>query len=283
MHTFCGMIRNVLSPLVVVVLVASSCAGDAEPTEFSTAQPVSTAATVTTSTSTIPTPSIEPSDATTPPTSFRPVTQAEPLTMWIIGDSFLELFGPALVNRSIDTGVIEAEVDFRYVSGLSRPDYFDWPAYIAEKLPKENPDAVIVMFGGNDAQDVEVGGERFDVGTQAWADLYCVRVAEAMDTLLTEVDRVYWIGLPIMKSDRFTANVKTMNGAYEAEAAQRPRVTYISSFELFQDEDGEYSAYLDGKLMRFTDGAHFVWNGAYRLADAVLPIIAADWSIQLES
>ena len=34
--------------------------------------------------------------------------------------------------------------------------------------------------------------------------------------------------------------------------------------------------------MRFTDGAHFVWNGAYRLADAVLPVIAADWDIDIE-
>lgn len=205
------------------------------------------------------------------------------MVVWAIGDSFLELFGPALVNRSDDTGIIEAAVDFRYVSGLSRPDFFDWPAHIAEKVPKIAPDAVVVMFGGNDAQDVEFGGERFDVGTQAWVDLYDIRVAEAMDVLVAGVDRVYWIGLPIMKSDRFTINAQTMNAAYQSAAAGRPAVTYISSFELFQDDKGKYSAYLDGKLMRFTDGAHFVWNGAYRLADAVLPVIAADWGIDLAS
>ena len=201
--------------------------------------------------------------------------------MWIIGDSFMELFGPALVNRSLDTGVIEAEVEFRYVSGLSRPDYFDWPAYIGQELPDVDPDVAVVMFGGNDAQDVELAGDRFNVGTEAWYELYCTRVAEAMDVLLTGVDHVYWIGLPIMKSDRFTANAQVMNEAYETQAAERAQVTYIPSFELFADEDGKYSAYLDGKLMRFTDGAHFVWNGAYRLADAVLPVIAADWDIRL--
>jgi len=169
----------------------------------------------------------------------------------------------------------------RHVSGLSRPDYFDWPAHIADQLPEVNPDAVVVMFGGNDAQDVELGGERFDVGTRAWVDLYAIRVAEAMDVLLSGTERVYWIGLPIMKSDRFTTNAQTMNAAYESEADVRPAVTYVSSFELFTDADGEYNAYLDGKLMRFTDGAHFVWNGAYRLADAVLPVIAADWNIDL--
>jgi hypothetical protein len=245
----------------------------------STTAPV---ATIATATETDPT-AITATDAptTTVPT-FRSVTGDAPLTLWIIGDSFLELFGPALVNRSLDTGVIDASVDFRYVSGLSRPDYFDWPAYIADQLPEVNPDAVVVMFGGNDAQDVELGGERFDVGTQAWVDLYAIRVAEAMDVLLSGADCVYWVGLPIMRSDRFTANAQIMNATYEAAAAVRPAVTYISSFDLFKDEDGEYSAYLDGKLMRFTDGAHFVWNGAYRLADAVLPVIADDWSIDRE-
>ncbi len=241
-----------------------------------------TVATIATSTTTAPTVITTTGAPTTTVPTFRSVTADEPLTMWIIGDSFLELFGPALVNRSADTGVIDAEVDFRYVSGLSRPDYFDWPAYIADQLPEVSPDAVVVMFGGNDAQDVEYGGERFDVGTQAWVDLYAIRVAEAMDVLLTGTDRVYWIGLPIMKSDRFTTNAQTMNAAYEAAAAARPAITYVSSFDLFTDEDGAYSAYLDGKLMRFTDGAHFVWNGAYRLADAVLPVIAADWNIDRE-
>jgi hypothetical protein len=237
----------------------------------------------TASTSTTSPAKVDPSTSTSAaPAALRPISDAEPLNLWIIGDSFLELFGPALVNRSIETGLVDATVDFRYISGLSRPDYFDWPAYIAGELPDLEADAAVVMFGGNDAQDVEVGGERFDVGTDAWYELYTTRVAEAMDVLLADVDWVYWIGLPIMKSDGFTANAVTMNAAYEAEANQRPRVTYISSFELFQNEDGEYDAYLDGKLMRFTDGAHFVWNGAYRLADAVLPVIASDWSIDLE-
>jgi hypothetical protein len=274
--------------LPMLVLVVAACGGGADPEARPTSPPATTIDDPATSTtggaSTSTTAGVNVSSApgsTTTTTSLRPVTEAEPLVMWIIGDSFIELFGPALVNRSLETGVIDAEIDFRYVSGLSRPDYFDWPAYIGEQLSDVNPDVAVVMFGGNDAQDVELGGERFDVGTEAWNDLYCTRVAEAMDVLLTGLDRVYWIGLPIMRSDRFTANALVMNWAYETEAARRPGVTYISSFDLFADEDGEYNAYLDGKLMRFTDGAHFVWNGAYRLADAVLPEIAADWNIAL--
>ncbi len=219
-----------------------------------------------------------PATTTTRP-ALRAVTAGEPLDVWIIGDSFAELFGPALVNRSTDTGLVEAEVDFRFISGLSRPDYFDWPAYIREQLPKLMPDAAVVIFGGNDAQDVAVAGQRFEVGTEAWVDLYAQRVGEAMDALADGVDRVYWVGLPIMESDSFTANVLMMNAVYESEAAARSSVTYISSFDLFKDEAGEYNAYLDGKHMRYADGAHFTWNGGYRLADEVLAVIGREWDL----
>jgi hypothetical protein len=235
---------------------------------------------VATTTTTVPTVTPDSTTTTTRP-ALRPVTIADPLDLWIIGDSFVELFGPALVNRSTDTGVIDATVDFRFISGLSRPDYFDWPAYIAEQLPEVSPDAVVVQFGGNDAQTVAVGGERFELGTDAWVALYATRVAEAMDILVTGTERVYWVGLPIMESETFTANVLKMNAVYEAEAALRPRVTYIAAFDLFKDETGQFNNYLDGQHMRYADGAHYTWNGGYRLADAVLPAIAEDWQILL--
>ena len=233
---------------------------------------------VTTTTTTV---AGQPAATTTTTTlpELRAVTTDDPLDLWIIGDSFAELFGPALANRSTDTGLIHPEVDFRFISGLSRPDYFDWPVYIAEQLPKLTPDAAVVIFGGNDAQDVAIGGERFELGTEDWVSLYAFRVGEAMDALRAGVDRVYWVGLPIMESASFSANAQMMNAVYEAEAAERPDVTYVSSFDLFKDGNGEYNAYLDGKHMRYADGAHFTWNGGYRLADEVLPLIRQDWDI----
>ena len=57
---------------------------------------------------------------------------------------------------------------------------------------------------------------------------------------------------------------------------------YLDIFELFSDENGEYSTYLrtrSGDLleMRTEDGAHFSWNGAYRLSWFVLNVIAEEW------
>jgi len=219
---------------------------------------------------------------TAAPADLRGITAEEPMKLWVIGDSFVELFGPALENDSADTGVMETEVDFRFISGLVRSDYFDWPAHITQRLPEVRPDAVVVMFGGNDGQPLTWQGTELQPDTPEWLEVYHGLVGEAMDVLLTGTTRVYWVGLPIMRDDRFTQRVIGFNRVYEEEAAARPGVAYVNIFDLFKDENGEYSTYLrtdSGDLldMRMDDGAHFSWNGAYRLSGFVLEAIAADW------
>jgi len=224
----------------------------------------------------------EQTTTTVPPDDLREITAAAPMKLWIIGDSFVELFGPALENDAADTGVMRTEVDFRFISGLVRSDYFDWPAHITQRLPAVQPDAVVVMFGGNDGQPMTRGGQQLEPDTPEWLAVYHELVGEAMDVLLTGTTRVYWVGLPIMRDDRFTQRVIGFNTVYEEEAAERPGVVYVNIFDLFKDENGQYSTYLrteSGNLleMRMEDGAHFTWNGAYRLSGLVLETIAAEW------
>jgi hypothetical protein len=217
------------------------------------------------------------------PATVATPTPEDPMFLWIIGDSFMELFGPALQNDAFETGVVESEVDFRFVSGLVRSDFFDWPAHIRTRMPELQPDAVVAMFGGNDGQPIVHDGTTLEPDTPEWLEVYADLVGEAMDEILAGgAARVYWIGLPIMRDDEFTQRVIGFNEVYRAEAAERPEVVYVSSFELFQDRNGEYATYLrteGGDLleMRFPDGAHFTWPGSYRLSDHVLGIIAEDW------
>jgi hypothetical protein len=219
---------------------------------------------------------------TEPPGDLETPTAENPMKLWVVGDSFVELFGPAMQNDAADTGVIESEVDFRFISGLVRPDYFDWPAHLTVRVPEVAPDVVVAMYGGNDGQSIFVGGQELTQGSEAWYEEYHSRVGAIMDLLLTEATRVYWVGLPIMRDDTFTEVVRGMNQVFEEEAAERPGVTYLDTFELFSDDNGEYSTYLrtnSGDLldMRTEDGAHLSWNGAYRLSWFVLNVIADDW------
>jgi hypothetical protein len=233
---------------------------------------------------------IEPTNTSTTSTTvpidgfqLRTPTTTDPLNVWIIGDSLMELLGPSIVNESDASGVVEAVVDFRFVSGLTRRDYFDWPAYAAEQLPLVQPDVVIAMYGGNDGQNANVDGVIVERWTPEWIEFYRGRVAEAMDTFISEGSKLYWIALPIMANDLFSEHVQLMNDVYREEAAKRPDVSVIESWDLFTDESGNYSAYLTNaagnlELMRYGDGVHFTWAGARRLAEAVFEKVQSDWS-----
>jgi hypothetical protein len=219
---------------------------------------------------------------TIPAAATRTATEEDPIKLWVIGDSFVELFGPAISNDAAETGVIVPEYDFRFISGLVRRDYFDWPAHITSRLPEVNPDAVVALFGGNDGQATTIDGVLREPETPEWLEMYHERVGEMMDLLLADAARVYWLGLPIMRDEQFTERVRMLNEVYRSEAEARAGVTYVDTFALFQDENGEYSTYLrtdSGDLleMRTPDGAHFSWNGAYRLSEHVLETMAPDW------
>lgn len=239
------------------------------------------------STTTTPTTMPHPPSSTSPgprvDTTHRNPTRDEPVVVWVIGDSLVEMFGRGLINEAHHTGVFDIRVDFRFISGLSTPRFFDWQAYIERRIGEVQPEIVIALFGGNDGTPLEADGRTLQPETPEWYPVYALLVAETMDRLRRHgVESIYWVGLPIMRSAAFTERVKGLNSVYEAEAEARDWVTYISSFELFQNEDGEYATYLrdeQGRLhvMRGGDGAHFSAAGGERLARYVLGIIARDW------
>ncbi|MDP8958191.1 MAG: DUF459 domain-containing protein [Actinomycetota bacterium] len=230
-----------------------------------------------------------PPPALSPPTSssttLPTATPKDPMELWVIGDSFVELFGRALVSASEETGVVSASMDFRFISGLSRPDYFDWPAYLRSELPEVRPDAVVAMFGGNDGQNLQApDGEILEAWTPPWREEYARRVGEVMDILARGSRRVYWVGLPVMRSEEFSEHVQVLNELYRQEASERSRVTYIDSWSVFAGPEGSYSAYLPDqsgnmRLVRTEDGAHFNFAGAALLAAEVMQELEQDWDL----
>ncbi|OFW67626.1 MAG: hypothetical protein A2Z12_01310 [Actinobacteria bacterium RBG_16_68_21] len=212
----------------------------------------------------------------------RLYTEDDPLKLWIVGDSFVEFVAPVLRSDLAETGVVDTETDFRFSSGLIRRDVFDWPAHVTGRLPEVMPDVVIAQFGGNDGQEVNVNGVLVAPEDQAWQDLYLGRVLELADVLLgSGVERVYWLGLPIMRNQAFDARVRIMNSVYAEAAASRDGVTFIDVHSLFQDSSGEFSTYLEdasGRLVavRTPDGAHYTLEGATLLANHLAEMLTVD-------
>jgi len=214
----------------------------------------------------------------------RQITPTDPLRLSIIGDSMAQIFGSSLENLAEVTRFIEAKLDYKVSSGLSRPDFFDWPQHMIDQLVEFDPDATVVLFGANDGQNVKYKGKVLKVGSKAWQKLYAKRVGKAMDILTKGARRSYWVGNPIMRDPGYRARISMMDHIYEAEAKKHPGVFYVPTWALFVNEKGSYAEYLpdadgDPVLMRNADGIHLTRAGGDRMAQAALDVIEKDWGI----
>ncbi len=191
--------------------------------------------------------------------------------LWVVGDSMVQFFGDTFVSLAETSALVQATSEPVLASGLSRPDYFDWPTRIAEIMTNHDPDAVVVMFGGNDAQNIRAADgnwhERFE---DFWLQEYRRRIARVMDLVTSDKDRILlWVGQPPMRRQGFDQRMQLVNNLYRTEAAGRERVRYVDLRELFTDSSGKYAKYLpdeSGKLVdvRLSDGVHLShWGGEW--------------------
>ena len=247
-----GVLAGIVVVLVVLIsLVARSCGGDGT-ADASAGKP------------------------TPKPTALRTPSAAKPLKVGAYGESVGAglLFGLKLLTENRDDIYVHRFV--KVASGLTRPDFFDWPAFLKKDIDKRKTpfDAVALMFGANDGQDVKINGKQANFGTGSWKAMYSKRVAEVMDIYLKRgVSRVYWVGMPRMGMGWFNKRMEILNGIYKAEAAKRaPRVEYVDAWTIVDAPATTYQA-----KYRQADEVHLSMEGGLKVAEAVLAIVAREW------
>jgi hypothetical protein len=215
------------------------------------------------------------------PTSAPPATAAhvptkdDKLRLYIAGDSQAQGFGESLERLAGGTGLVTTTLDARVSTGLTRPDFFDWPRQLQTQVRQVHPDIVVVDFGGNDAQPIATAdGKHYDVTDPNWLVEYSKRVGQTMDFLSGDGRKLIWVGTPNARDDGFTAKLAVLRQAVQQEAAKRPQVTFVDTWAMFQSPTGGYADYIvddDGqaKLMRQDDGFHLNLDGANRLARSI--------------
>ena len=243
------------------------------------------AVSTTTTTITVPDQAVAPETTTTTAPARREITAADPLRLFIGGDSMVGQFGPMLENTAEAGGLVEVtEVLYEFSSGLTRPDFLDWPVRLRDIRETQDPDVIVLFFGGNDAQSIQIDGAWHEFGSEAWLSEYRSRVGGLMSELDEDGRDVYWMGMPIVRSDDFRQKVEVLNEIYQSEADRFENVTYVDSWSVFTGSDGSFSEYLtdgDGDLvdMRLNDGIHLTTAGGIRLAEVAFGIIASTWGI----
>ena len=154
----------------------------------------------------------------------RVVSEAQPLTIWTIGDSTAQALGQLLTATFEGDPAISTRTIDRTSTGLTRQDYFDWPAALPGILAEGPPDVVVVSMGDNDAQPLQPQGSStfVDVGSPEWIAEYTRRLAGFVDQLAAAGSRVYLMGQPTMRDPTFNARISAVDSAYRAVAGANP-------------------------------------------------------------
>lgn len=230
-----------------------------------------------------PTPTVSPPPAPTPTPeleTLREVTEDEPLRLYVAGDSLSRDLGEGIA-RVAPVDLVEPVLDSRASSGLTRDDFFDWPQRITRRLLDDPPDAVVIMFGANDYQGIRTAGATHQAGSPEWVEEYSDRVGLTMDLLAVEGLSVTWVGLPIMRPGVYRRNaIEQLNEIYRTEADERWWVDFVDVYQLFADEQGAYTEFIDGTDMRAADGVHLTHAGSDRIAEVAWEVIGKRWAIE---
>jgi hypothetical protein len=197
------------------------------------------------------------------------------LRVLIIGDSLgIDMGGP-LQNDLANTGVVQATLDARESTGLTRPDYFNWPAELQSDLGTARPEVVVVMMGANDPQDFP-GPPDVPFTSPQWNVLYAQRVSAFMKLAQRDGATVIWVGMPPMRDPQLSAEMSDINAVDQQQAAlQNPPVDFISSWTLLGTPQGAYAPYITngaGQVVnvRTPDGIHLTPAGGEVLSQTVV-------------
>lgn len=168
----------------------------------------------------------------------------------------------------------------KVATGLVRQDYYNWNQVVSEVAADTKIDIAVVIMGTNDRQPIVKDGVRYALFDPEWRKVYNARIDEFTDVLKATGARIYWVGLPVMRSAYFESDMEQFSKIFKARAAANG-VIYIPTRDLMTDDKGNYVAYGLSKagskrLLRAEDGIHFTMAGYEQLVAPIAQIIKRD-------
>lgn len=209
-----------------------------------------------------------------------PLPNGRRYRLYVLGDSLAANLADGLVWALRDVRDVQVIKRTRAATGLVRHDVHDWTRSVAELVEDEKVEIAVIAIGGNDRQDIRVGGKRYDRFSASWRKEYRRRVGRFMRALGRKRAAIYWVGLPPVRSRQMTRDYQRLNALYR-DLADSHGIRFIDTFGRFRSASGGYTAYgkgLDGATTRLRDGdgIHFTLEGSRMLGGLVADEIRRD-------
>lgn len=216
------------------------------------------------------------------PSALTGSLPGEPRRVLLLGDSNIKTTLGLELEQALTTSGFYVVRHARSVSGMARPDYYDWVTEGRDLVATTNPDAVIIMFGGNDGQGLVPWGEQRRPikwsNEVAWRREYGRRVALLAQELGRGGRQVFVLSPTNRRPTSARRKMLRVVDVQRAALAHVDRAAWIDTFALSSSPDGTYLADgPDGRGQivpyRASDGIHLTRAGAAALTRSLLPVL----------
>lgn len=220
-------------------------------------------------------------------------SRENPLRILFAGDSQMQSLSEGFKRNIGDNSPFVAQCLAVVSSGFVRDDYYNWPAKLTslfnEAKRKAKPfDAVVLILGMNDYQNFFDGnGRLFKKGSSDWERAYIQKIKSLMDILQANVKKIYWLGLPLLRSPRLNEEISFVENCQIKALNQldKAKVERISLRSLLATKAATYTDRLtlaDGKSIVFmrNDGMHYTLAGGSFIMSEVEKYFYRDFYIE---
>ena len=215
-----------------------------------------------------------------------------PLRMFFFGDSQMRSIAAGMTRAlGSDTSIAVRDLSVPS-SGFLRSDYYNWPqkleAVFAGQKDGERFDAAVIFLGMNDYQDMwTTGGIILTAGSPEWEEVYRKMVKVHLDTALASVPRLYWLGLPVVRSAAYNEKMQYLNAVHDsvAEEYDSKKLVRISLKSLVEQYGTGYIGAIKPKgsvwisLMQ-SDGIHYTIEGGEYLMKQFIDRLHRDYAFR---
>lgn len=203
-----------------------------------------------------------------------------PVRVLLAGDSLMEGLGPQMRDALSGYSNLTFYPIGKKSTGLSRPDFYDWPAVLRARMSEVRPHVVVMWVGTNDPQGIYGRPDAGEPLSRSWQLVYLEKLREIFAIVRQHGARLILMGPPVVGKPKLNGELGSINRLMEW-ACKRHDVCYVNTRVILGDKQERF--YMQGYLpngqkavLRTPDQVHITAEGNKRVMAYLLPYVAAE-------
>lgn len=203
---------------------------------------------------------------------------SRPTKVLLAGDSLMEGLGPQM-QKALDGYENLTLIPIgKKSTGLSRPDFYNWPKVLEANLKKHRPDIVVMWVGTNDPQNIYGKTGLGEPCSDKWKYAYYDKLKEIVALTHKYKARLIFMGPPVMDKEPLNSQLQHINGLMRYTSI-RYKAGFVDTRKILADKRGKYrhqSTLSNGRsaALRTPDRIHITAAGNNLVMDGLLPYMS---------